>query len=179
MNITFPLVDIAALPADLLERCKQHLRVDHCDDDFYIEGVIARAIDYCQTYAGICINPQTVVWTPEQSDFCNNKARSAVMPINTMTATAGAADVSASYSFESHALSGAPAYYVVGAWQSGLKLTIETGWTADKLPFGIVDAVLSLAGHYYEHREIYVNSGTDVVPTWVLNSLEMWWVPRL
>jgi hypothetical protein len=179
LNLVYQTVDRTALPAGLLADCKQHLRVDHCDDDYYIRNVIARAIDHCENRFGIQINPATVLWTPRSTQFCDGRALSQVMPINTLAAAADAGDVSASYSFESRALGGAPAYYILGAWQAGLMLTIVSGFAVATLPFGLLDRIFAMSAHLYEHREIFVNSGTDVVPQWDMDTFAMWWVPRV
>jgi hypothetical protein len=175
----FVTVDRAVLPADLLERAKDHMRVRHSEDDSYIRSCIARAIDYFERTMNVAVNPASISWAPASTDFADGVAYPPLRPISGMTAAATAGDVSAQYRYAATALFGMPAYLIQGDWQDGLVFTFASGFSATTLLPGIEECLFEYATHLYEHREIFVNSGTDVVPAWIMNSFATWWVPRV
>jgi hypothetical protein len=173
-------LDLQALPADLLPGAKAQMHVDHSDNDVYIKSVLARAIAYWEGVWNIAINPRTVVWTPANADFLNGETAAPVRPIAAMTAAATAGDVTSQYVLAKQGLFGAPLYLISGAWQDGLAFSFQCGFaTAATLPPGIEDNVMTLATHLYEHREIFLNQGTDAVPMPAIDSATPWWVPRV
>lgn len=177
-TLTFVTVDFGALPSSLLEPAKAHMRVDHCNDDIYIKNCLARSIDYFERTMDVTVNPSTILWKPIAGDFCDGMAQTPIRPVPAFTATAVPGDVTANYSVIQKYLYGAPACFLVGTYQDQLALTLTSGYAAEKLPPGIEQCLMEYATHLYEHREIFVNSGTDVVPAWIMDSFATWWVPR-
>lgn len=172
-------IDFVVLPTDLLALTKAHVRVDHSDDDDYIKSCLSRAIANREGEWELQVNPATISWTPDSTDFCGDKAKAPVRPITSMTASATAGDVSSAYSLEKQGLFGAAGYLISGAWQDGLQFLFSSGYSAAIMPPGVLDNVLILAAHLYKHREIFTDQGTEAVPTPAIDSSTPWWVPRV
>jgi hypothetical protein len=171
-------IDLQALPAALLPLAKAQARVDHNDDDIYVKAVLARAIAHLENEWNIRINPATIEWTPDSSDFCSGQAKVPVRPIASMTATATAGDVSAAYALSLQGLFGAAPYLIVGDWQDGLAFQFQCGYSASTLPPGIENEIMLQMTHRYEHREIFMDRDPGAVPTPAIDSSTPWWVPR-
>ena len=63
MSIRVMTRDTEALPDDLLTLAKEHMRVDHSEDNNFIKSCIARAIANIEQRNEVTINPTTVRWT--------------------------------------------------------------------------------------------------------------------
>ena len=179
--------DLMALPTALLPLVKSHLSVDGTYDDVYIIDAIRRAINWFERVTNVSVNPVTWIWSPDQTwgqpgvgSFCNNTATVPVSPVNSFSvADASAADISAGYSLTTMSMHGVGLYALNGAWQSGMQVSIPSGYADDTvLDPGITDAVLRYTGHLYENREILV-IGTDAqTPGWMTDVIATYWFPR-
>ena len=175
MNLTLTQEDRAVLPAALLPSTKAHLRVTWTYDDPVITEKLGMAIDRLQTDYGVRIVPSTYEWTPDETDFVDGKARIPYPPVRQFT-IAGADQ--AAYGLELKSIDGVPIIYLVGAWVSGLKVTVQTGFpTATELAPGLASTIQQTAAHLFEHREILLPGRDFMLPDMAINAA--WWLPRV
>lgn len=183
MSIKRLTTDTAALPTALLPIAKAHLRVDGTYDDAGITSMLARAIGRFEQINGVALNPATFEWTPAQWEFCAEttpatySAAVPVTPVTAFVAKVGATDVSTAYSITTNSVFGVPILYLNGAWQTGVVLTLTTGFTDVTLPPAVLDIVLRHTAHLHEHREILIPGTEYVAPDLRIDAT--WWVPRV
>ena len=177
MSIVRTALDRDALPDALLSIAKQQIRVDGTHDDAFILSVLQRAIGRFEQVNGVSLNVATFEWHAERWEFCDGRASVPVTPVTEFTAAVGATDVSASYTITTDSVFGVPILYLNGAWQTGLVLTLETGFTETTLPAPLLDVVLRNAAHLYEHREILIPGSEFVAPDLAIDAT--WWLPRV
>lgn len=172
--------DFTALPAGLLTLAKSHMRVDSTFDDALITSMVARAIDWFERVTGVSVFATDYEWTPDADNFCNNVARVPVSPVAGMTAKDGSnADVSSSFTVTTMSTHGVGIYSLNGAFASGLVVTLKSGYADEtKLPPGVLDAVLRMAAHLYDNREILVPGAQMATPGWMLDVIATYWFPR-
>jgi hypothetical protein len=181
--------NIDALPDALLVLAKQHMRVDHSQDDEQVRYAVQRAITTLQDKNEVCINPTVVSWRPDSADFANGAANIPVRPVQSFTATADpdATDVAADYSvaLKWESIHGIQIQVLTGAYAAGLALTLTCGaktlpppdTAAGALPPSVLDKILRLAAHLFEHREILVPGREFVAPDLALDATL--WMPRV
>jgi len=175
--ITGVAADWTVLPAAMLATAKVHARVDHSTDDPFITDAIGRAIGGLEQRNDVLINPTTYVWKPAASEFCNGRARIPYTPVLSFTAAAGG-DVSANYVIETDAIHGAKPQYLVGSYIAGLVVTCTAGFaTAAAVPPRMVDRIMRLTAHLYEHREILAPDQPFAMPDLELDATD--WMPRV
>lgn len=172
-------VDYAALPTAMLDLAKKHMRVDFTDDDEYITGCLARAIQLFEYKSGQHIFSAQADWHPEASDgpiICP------VQPVADFIATdADAADVSDAYAVTSTGSATAPVMFstVDGSpIPAGLDVVLAIGFEdVDTMPPAVTDSVLRIAAMLYDQRES-VAAPMDQVPSWWDDLLVGQWIPR-
>jgi hypothetical protein len=180
MSIRKSGLDLVVLPTGLLGNAKTHLRIDGSYDDHNVITTVARAINWFERVTGVSVNPVTYAWKPAQSEFAGGCAPVPVSPVNSWTAAIGATDATASYDIATNTVHGVELDTLVGAWASGLTVTIPSGFASSTaLDPGIADAVLRYTAHLYEHREILVAGSEAQTPGWMLDVVATWWVPRI
>lgn len=157
-------VDRTALPTDLLDLAKEHLRVRHVRDDVLIGVYLAQAIDAVERRCNINLNPAT--FSLDVYGCCclpcvgwPAMARLALPVNNVQTFTledSQGIDQAADYAIEQADLGGSAGAYLVGPAVpvAGWAMTAEVGVeTADDLSPAVLAVVLRLTGGYYENRE--------------------------
>lgn len=174
--------DIDALPDAMLLLAKQQMRVETSYDDEQVRYSLQRAISRFQAVNEVCVNPTVVTWKPDSSDFANGAANIPVRPVQSFTANAGeppidaAADYSVALKWDS--IHGVPIQVLVGAFTTGLALTLTCGVPAGQVPPpDVTDVLMRHAAHLYEHREILLPGQEYVAPDLAINAT--WWTPRL
>lgn len=178
MSIRATTYDAKVLPAALLLDAKLQMRIDHSLDDALIKSMLARAIGRFEQMNGVGLNPATFEWTPGASEFCNDRATVPITPVSQFVAKlADDTDVSSSYSITTKSVYGVPLLHLNGAHQSGVVITLTTGFTAETLPAPVLDIVLRNTAHLYEHREILIPGVEFVSPDMAVDAT--WWVPRV
>jgi hypothetical protein len=126
----------------------------------------------------VSVNPVTWTWKPDSGSFVDGIARVPVSPVSTFTVDAGG-DVSASYLIETMSTHGVGIYGLVGAFASGMKVTLPSGYAdADDIDPGITDALLRYTAHLYENREILVMGSEATTPGWMTDVIATYWLPR-
>ena len=73
---------------------KQHMRVDHSEDNNFIRSCIARAIANIEQRNEVTINPTTVLWTITAPIFVSGVANVPVVPAESAVVMDGENDVS-------------------------------------------------------------------------------------
>jgi len=175
MSIRRSGLDLTVLPRGLLSDAKGHIRIDGTWDDYTVVQTIARAINWFERVTGVSVNAATYTWKPALGEFRDGFAPVPVSPVNSWTAAIGATDATASYAIESNTVHGVEIDTLVGAWASGLTVTIPSGYTsAAAIDPGIVDIVLRYTAHLYEHREILVPGSEAQTPGWMLDVVATW-----
>lgn len=173
--------DLTALPAALLAGAKSHCRIDGTYDDTFVTSAIGRALDLFERKAGVSLFQTQWEWRPDQMDFCNGVAKVPVSPVVTMTANDSAVppnNITVNYKLATMSTHGVGLYGIEGAFVSGLVFTIDSGYTQPTLPFGILDAVMRCTAHLYEHREILTPGADPTMPTWFMDEISTYWMPR-
>lgn len=170
--------DLTLLPTGLLTSAKAQLRIDWNYDDQFIKDCTARALGRFEQLNGVALNKQTFEWRPDQSEFCDSRAVVPVTPAQTFTVKdANAVDISTAFTITTNTVFGVPLLYLNGAWQSGMVVTIATGFDPDKVPPPVLDVVMRNMAHLYEHREILLPGSEFVAPDLQVDAT--WWVPRV
>lgn len=174
-------IDYDTLPTALLPAAKAHLREDTNFNDDMITDLLRRAIAQFETYSSMTLNPGAWGWEPDSADFVSSRARSPITPVASWTATIPGdpdpVDVAASYRMWTSSVHGVPIWYLGGAFQSGLALSITTGYAATALPPGIRDIVFRIMALGFEHRELLVPTG-QLAPEWQEEVMGPYWMPR-
>jgi uncharacterized phiE125 gp8 family phage protein len=175
--ITAVVPDWATLPAAMLPNAKMHCRVDTTFDDGFITDAIGRAIGGLEQRNDVLINPTSYTWKPDQAEFCNGRARIPWSPVKTITADAGG-DVSANYAIETSGIHGAMPQYLIGSYVAGLVVTCVAGYAAAAdVPPRMIDRIMRLTAHLYEHREILAPGQAFMMPDLELDATD--WMPRV
>lgn len=186
MSLVPKTEDVNTLPTAMLGLAKQQMRIDWAYDDDFIKACVARAIGKFQQINEVTVNPSTFDWTPDATAFVTNgeggpRATLPVRPVSSFEAKDAAdADVSADYAvvLKWDSPYGVPIQVFAGAQASGLKVTLTAGYAAlAQMPQGVVDALLRLAAHLYEHREILIPDTEFVAPD--VRTDATWWMPRI
>ena len=178
MSVRVVSRDNEALPDDLLSIAKQHMRVDHSGDDNFIRSTLARAIANIEQRNEVTINPTTVLWKASAAEFVGGVASVPVTPAETAVVMYGTDDVSTDYSLALKwgSIHGVPIQVLEGAAAS-LSVTLTCGFDSiDTLPPGLLDKILRITAHLYEHREILIPGREFIAPDYALDAT--WWVPR-
>lgn len=155
-----------------LAEAKEHLRVEHIEEDGYITGLINAATGYAERRTGLVLEPR------EESFAFDCFGRELVLPLGPVNV----ATLEVAYFDASNAQQGlvAPDYRAVthrrltrllpplgGRWpaaQSGtaiVNVTATVGFAAGECPATIQAAVKLIVGHWYVTREA-VNIGNIV-----------------
>jgi len=174
--ITVLTRDLTTLPAALLPEVKEEAEVDHTDRDALITRAIAFVIERFEINNGVAVFEASYLWRPDE--WSNGRIVIPRPPVASFTAQAGdpLADVSAAYSLATNGWGGEiAATWLVGAWQSGLELTVDAGYSDATLPPGIRTTLVRVAAHVYEYRGIYIGTNLQTQATAVDNWLAGYW----
>ncbi len=197
MNDTrFPgLVQFAAPAAEPITtaQAKAHLRVDITDDDTYIDTLVAAARAHVENWIGKRLVTQT--WDMTRDDFPVG-SREIMLPYGPVQSIASITYINTGG--QSTVLS--PSIYVLDVasfmarvypdytliWpvtryqRNAVVIRYVTGYGAyTAVPANIIHAMLLLVGHWYENRELVVDSRVNVIPQTVdalLSSERASWV---
>lgn len=189
MSVAPVTVDMATLPQLLLADAKLHLRVDYVFDDALIVDLLARSIAEWEAMGdGLKINPGQWMWSPASREFdATGVALIPITPINTIAITipdpsdpAGPPlDVTTDYVLVTDYLSSAIRWNMAGGWQSGIVVTIDTGY-ADPvlLPADLKSQIFETLTRQYEYRNVLVEGGIALLPEWKNFQFAPWWNPK-
>lgn len=149
-------------PAISLERLKTHLRVDHDEEDTYLQGLLDAAFDYCENFTGRILQKRQL--EVRLDGFPPGVLHVRAVPLHSVD--------SLSYVNREGSLVtiDAAEYQVIPTVEPPL-IVPEAGWPADvfdaegtvhlvvtagfdPLPSSIEQAILLLCGHYYDNREV-------------------------
>lgn len=172
------LVTAAAAPLVTLAEVKRHCRVDHTDDDTYLEALVAAItanIDGADGWLGRCLGEQT--WKLSLPYFPCGRIYLPLPPLQGVTEVAytdvdGAPQTYADFrefGVDSRIGQGfiLPAYD--GEWPEtrddtpeAVQITFTAGYAA--LPTPIKHAILLMVGSLYEHREDASHTKMEQMP---------------
>lgn len=183
--------DIALLSVDEL---KEHLRVDHSDEDMLIEGYGKAAMNQIEEFTSRALLTQTWdVWFADwPEDGALELPRPQLQSVTSVKYTpAGGVQQTLSpsvYRVESEREPGRVRPAFGQEWpgetlDTGLPLVVRMvcGWPdAESVPAGVVQALRWLVGHMYEHREgvSLANVPPAVMPMavqWSLQPYRFWY----
>ena len=169
----------AALPLDAAT-VKRHCRIDHDDDDTFIEGLIDGVVNYLDGPSGIlgrAIMEQT--WTLELTDWPSTLSLP-IEPVTQITVTYLDADAnSQTLGSDQYVIADAPSQPTKWNWAEDVTapalsataaypvtFTMIAGApTADDLDPGLKVAMQLILGHWYENREtVVVGAGGAELP---------------
>ena len=169
-----------AQPALLLERVKDHLRVEHYEDDTYIDLLIEAATDHAQRYTRRqLINRDFILYLdgfPRDSRIIKlPKPPVSAISYVQYTDTGGTTGVTfAASKYHTDFISEPPriALKTGEVWPSTecntpnsvqIEYTAGYGATYTSIPDGIRQAMLIMIGHWYENREAVIVTGGGVI----------------
>lgn len=165
INIT--LVTAPAFEPITLQEAKDHLRVDSTDEDALIEALITAARQYVERRCGLALFTQTWDWFLDEFPSCDMQVPrpplQSVTYIKYYDTDGTLQTLSASiYQVDSSARPGRIALAENQTWPllqsqklSAVQVRFVSGYTASTIGEirPIVQAMLLLIGHWYEHRE--------------------------
>ena len=166
----------AALPVTLAE-AKQHLRVDHSDDDAKINALISAAVSYLDARSGVlgrCIVTQT--WELQLDEFPDEEIEIALGPVQSVTSVHytdqdGVTQVIASSEYDVDIVSLVARVLPVTSWPqakaeaNAVHVRFVAGTSAASVPQAIKQAILLLVSHWYEERStVNVGNISSVLP---------------
>lgn len=163
-----------ATPVDLVS-AKVHCRVEHDDDDTFIESLIGAAAQHIERILGRAVMPQE--WLLELTAW-QDAVVLPVEPVRSVVVTyTDAAGDPQTLDAESYSLSAWPSMatewrFVSGALRPELndevypvRVAIEAGYVdADAVPEDLKVAVQMLVAHWYQHREAVASGSVTEVP---------------
>lgn len=153
----------AALPVSLAE-AKQHLRVDHSDDDVKISALISAAVSYLDARSGVlgrCIVTQT--WELQLDEFPYEEIEIELGPVQSVTSVQyidlnGATQTYASANYTVDVVSLVSRVLPVTEWPetkdiaNAVVVRFVAGTSVASVPPAIKQAILLLVSHWYEER---------------------------
>lgn len=162
------LVTGPAIEPLTVKEAKDHLRVDHGDDDSYIEPLITAVRDHAETYTGRSLITQT--WDYWVNTFPPNGTwlELPLPPLQSVTSvkytdTDGVQQTltSSVYTVDTNAEAGRITLAYNESWPTvrdvpnAVEIRFVSGYgaTAQDVPEGIRHAMRMLLGHFYERRE--------------------------
>ena len=150
-----------AYPVTVSE-AKQHLRVDHDDEDYRIQRLIASATDVAEQYLKAPLMTQT--WVQQMSAFRYRYVELEVYPVQSITSVTyiDPNDVEQTLSTDVYDLDIGqnPSFLYLKhdqSWPSvrgvhnDVTITMVCGWTTT--PPAVIEAIMLMIGDGYEHRE--------------------------
>ncbi len=166
------LVTPPATPVVSLAEIRRHVRVDHTEDDAYLESIVAAAtgmVDGADGWLGRALVTQTWDYVldrfPCSTDHWRLKIPLApLVSITTVAYTAADGTSTPITTFRTfNAVSSQPAYITPAideTWPStkcdpeAVRIRFVAGYgAATAVPVGIKHAIMLIAGHWYENRE--------------------------
>lgn len=151
-----------AKPSISLARLKEHLRVDHDEDDaslaLFLEAAIDRTLQEI-SLAGVLEGTRLDPVTARESKFGYPVASVSAVSKN------GTAIASGSWTLTGNFDTGHTLTIAEGAWDAAAEW--ECAWTPgiDPLPAWFIIAALFLATHYYENRStVVIGQGVAALP---------------
>lgn len=160
MSLT--LLSPAAAEPVTLSTLKEHLRIDHGDEDALINGYLVAAVRAVEARAGLALMPQTWRWItdaiPGEALTLPLSPAAAVSDVAFLLDDGAESPVSAGeYQF----VAGAPGRFAVNrstpqpsSQLGGVRIDFAAGYADENaVPDDLKQAVLTLAAHFYERRE--------------------------
>ena len=197
--VTAPAVE----PLTLVE-AKEHLKIDHTDEDTYISSLIASARVFCERYTKLALDEQTLKWTLQSWLGDNEPAsyglesipalRSGEKFIEVPVGPLSSVTSITTYDDDDNAtVWNAANYYVASAhnriyrrvgitWPKpgraaeGIEIIYKAGFgaNASDVPKSIRQGLLQLIAHLYEHRENVTDVPLSLVPFSVTQSFDLY-----
>lgn len=161
------------------DEAKRHLRINHSEDDFYLDSLILTATSHAESWTRRAFITQSWSYCPELSEWWSLRTgiRLPRSPLQSITAfryynDRGLLTIWDAGNYEADLISTPGAVYVRDGdtWpevEDRRNLPVEIEYIAgygdrpDDVPFPIRHAILMLIGHWYANREI-VAIGTIV-----------------
>jgi hypothetical protein len=162
--------------------------VDADFEDEYIADLLARVIGEWEAIGdGVKINPGQWRWSPVSADFVNGVVRIPVTPVNEIAVTIPDSvdpelppfEISSDFELTTDYSSGAIRWCLMGAWQSGMVATIDSGYADPALvPAELRSHLLEWVTRHYEYRNVVDGSGLAMLPEWKNFQFAPWWNPK-
>ena len=151
---------------------KEHLRVDHTDEDTLIEALRDAAIEYVESYCNIKLGDRTAVF---YTDAFPNYMEIPVGPVKTLssitynTSRDTTATLDATYYY--YELIRQPARVsfisppsVEEYVHNGVQINLTIGYAEADIPKAILHAIRLMVGHWYENRRQVVMTKPAELP---------------
>lgn len=149
---------------------KEHLRIDHADEDDYLERLIEQARTYCEDVAQRALITRTYTvkldWFPPSVFWLPYPPLLGVTSIKYTDDQGSQSTLSAAnYTVDTHQEPGRVALKSTATWPSvtladinGVEIIYTAGYgaTAVSVPARYKQAMLLLVAHYYENREAVI-----------------------
>jgi uncharacterized phiE125 gp8 family phage protein len=157
MSLT--LVTPAEMPVTV-EEVRANSRIDGTADDDLIEGLIAAAVSYIESWTSRKFAPAT--WDYTADAFPTGAIYLPLSPVASVASIAYAdansdPQVVTGYTVDGVALS------LAGGWPTGSSVVVRFV-AGDGVPAAVKQAVLLLVGHWYENRETASDKALPEIP---------------
>ncbi len=192
--MTLVLTSPAALEPVSIAEAKDHLRVDHSDEDAYISSLILTSRLHIEAALSLVLIHQSWTWT---FDAWPKRSQSVTLPLRPVSAITGisilasdgapTAMPASDYELDGNhvpprLLRTTSQWPKPGKVHAGIEISFVAGFgpTADDVPQPVRHALLLLVAHWYEHRDpIEIGSDKTSVPEAVSTLLKPYRVARL
>lgn len=155
--MTVSIIERGPMPVSLSD-VKQHLRVDHSDDDGLIAGYLDAAIEHVSALYNRAIGINTYLWTLDEG-ICGTILALPFPPLRSIVAVRYLNDVGLPTDYETTLFE---AFRRHGSTQSYLRFTAPAAVSTvanvefiagdDFVPYAIQAAIKMMAARLYEHR---------------------------
>ena len=188
------LTSPAALEPVSVVEAKDHLRVDHSDEDAYISSLILTSRLHIEAALSLALINQSWTWT---FDAWPKRSQSVTLPLRPVSTITGVSTLASDgtptampvtdYELDGHhvpprLLRTVSQWPKPGKSQAGIEVSFVTGFgpAADDVPQPVRHALLLLVAHWYEHRDpIEIGSDKTSVPDAVSTLLKPYGIARL
>jgi uncharacterized phiE125 gp8 family phage protein len=151
---------------------KDHLRVDHTDEDDFIEALREAAIEYVESYCNIKLGDRTAVF---YTDAFPNYLELPVGPVQSLSGITYNTDRTTTVTLDAtyyyYELVRQPARIsfisppqVEEYTHNGVQIAITVGYPEADIPKAILHAIRLMVGHWYENRRQVVMTKPAELP---------------
>ena len=197
------LVTAPSIEPVTLAEAKEHLKIDHGDEDTYITNLITAARRYCEKYTRLALIEQTWAWTldrwPAGKDTCDQNLAPAlrggdkrfidfpITPLLSITSITTYDDLDnatiwAASNYYTSSAQGriyrrtGTSWPAVGRVGDGIEIVFKAGFgsLASDVPAPLRQGLLQLIAHLYEHRVAAEETSSFSVPFSVTESFNLY-----